>query len=81
MIERLKIIMNGQHFKVYKSLLHLIKPCLDAICSIKRPCKIWAPYVGQCVEKSLALKSKYVDTPKTGSINCLGRTIPMVLVI
>ena len=32
----------------------------------KRPCKIWAPYGGHCVEKSLAPKSKYVDTPKLG---------------
>ena len=44
----------------------------------KRPCKIWAPYGGHCVEKSLAPKSKYVDTPKPGSINCLNRTILMV---
>ena len=43
-----------------------------------RPCKIWAPYGGHCVEKSLAPKSKYVDTPKPGSINYLGRTILMV---
>ena len=41
------------------------------------PCKIWAPYVGHCVEKSLWPKSKYVDIPKPGSINCLGRTILM----
>ena len=40
-----------------------------------RPCKIWAPYGGHCVEKSLAPKSKYVDTPKPASINYLGRTI------
>ena len=45
---------------------------------LKRPCKIWAPYGGHCVEKSLAPKSKYVDTPKSGSIKCLGRTILMV---
>ena len=44
----------------------------------KRPCKIWAPYGGHCVEKSLAPKSKYVDTPKPGSINCLDRTNLMV---
>ena len=44
----------------------------------RRPCKIWAPYGGHCVEKILAPKSKYVDTPKPGSINSLGHTIPMV---
>ena len=44
----------------------------------KRPFKIWAPYGGNCVEKSLASKSKYVDTPKPGSIKCLGHTILMV---
>ena len=43
-----------------------------------RPCKIWAPYSGHCVEKSLAPKSKYDDTPKPGSIKCLSHTILMV---
>ena len=43
-----------------------------------RPCKTWAPYDGHCVEKILAPKSKYVDTPKPGSINSRGHTIPMV---
>ena len=41
----------------------------------RRPCKIWAPYGGYCVEKSLAPKSKYADTPKPDSINCLDRII------
>ena len=45
----------------------------------KRPCKIWAPYVGHCIKKSLAPKSKYVDTPKPGSINCLGCTMELVI--
>ena len=49
--------------------------CMDFI---MRPCKIWKPNGGHCVEKSLAAKSKYVDTPKPGSINCLDRTILMV---
>ena len=34
--------------------------------SHERPCNIWAPCGGHCVEKSLAPKSKYVDTPKLG---------------
>ena len=42
------------------------------------PSKIGAPYGGHCVEKSLAPKSKYVDTPKLGPINCLDHTILMV---
>ena len=29
----------------------------------KRPCKIWAPYCGHCVEKNLPPTSKYVDPP------------------
>ena len=31
-----------------------------------RPCKIWAPYSGHWVEKSLGPKSKYVGPPKKG---------------
>ena len=44
----------------------------------KRPCKIWVPYGGHYLEKNLAPKSKYVDTPKPSATNCLGRTILMV---
>ena len=36
-------------------------PLIQTLCM--RPCKIWAPYGGHCVEKSQAPKSKYVDTP------------------
>ena len=39
---------------------------------LRRPCKIWATYWGRCVEKILAPKSKYIDTLKPGSKNCLG---------
>jgi hypothetical protein len=41
---------------------------------VKRPCKIWAPYVGHRIEKSIAPKSKYVDTPKPDLTICLGDT-------
>ena len=39
------------------------------VASIMRPCKIWAPYSGHCIEKCLAPKSKYVDAPKQGKIS------------
>jgi hypothetical protein len=43
-----------------------------------RPCKIWASYGGRCVEKILTPKSKYIDTSKPGSKNCLGHSFLMV---
>ena len=39
-----------------------------------RPCMIGAPYGDPCVEKILAPKSKYVDTPKQAKI-----TVPVIL--
>ena len=45
---------------------HFVDKGFTPVLTLMRPCKIWAPYGGHCVEKSLALKSKYEVTSKPG---------------